>query len=282
VIRIRCPICHERLLPDIHSMVCSGHHRFDRAREGYLNLLTVQQKNSLDPGDDADMVAARRSFLEAGYYAPFRDTLKAIIEPLHAGVLLDSGCGEGWYTQMMREVSSEIVALDISKHAMKRAAKRMADTTWLVSSSNDIPLFDHSVDVMTAIFSPVQVAEADRILDDYGTLVIAAPGEKHLWELREALYPEVRAHEPEKWLGRFGRGVYLAIRNRPAFFLHVAGQRRRTQPVAHDPALLARVTRATHAGRNDGVAHLTGRLQDIAVQKKRWRPRDDLNVRPAP
>jgi 23S rRNA (guanine745-N1)-methyltransferase len=76
VIRIRCPICHERLLPDIHSMVCSGHHRFDRAREGYLNLLPVQQKNSLDPGDDADMVAARRSFLEAGYYAPFRDTLK--------------------------------------------------------------------------------------------------------------------------------------------------------------------------------------------------------------
>jgi 23S rRNA (guanine745-N1)-methyltransferase len=52
---------------------------------------------------------------------------------LHAGVLLDSGCGEGWYTQMMREVSSEIVALDISKHAVKRAAKRMADTTWLVA-----------------------------------------------------------------------------------------------------------------------------------------------------
>jgi 23S rRNA (guanine745-N1)-methyltransferase len=114
-------------------------------------------------------------------------------------------------TQMMREVSSEIVALDISKHAMKRAAKRMADTTWLVSSSNDIPLFDHSVDVMTAIFSPVQVAEADRILDDYGTLVIAAPGEKHLWELREALYPEVRAHEPEKWLDGLAAAFTLQL-----------------------------------------------------------------------
>lgn len=200
MIRLRCPICHERLLPDDHSMVCSGNHRFDRAREGYLNLLPVQQKNSLDPGDDADMVAARRSFLEEGYYAPFRETLKGVIEPLHAGVLLDSGCGEGWYTQMMREVSSEIVALDISKHAVKRAARRMNDTTWLVASSNAIPLFDHTVDVMTAIFSPVHVDEAARVLDEYGTLVIAAPGEKHLWELREALYPEVRAHEPEKWL----------------------------------------------------------------------------------
>lgn len=200
MIRLRCPICHERLLPDDHSLVCPGNHRFDRAREGYVNLLPVQQKNSLDPGDDADMVAARRTFLEAGHYAPFRETLKGVIEPLHAGVLLDSGCGEGWYTHMMREVSSEIVALDISKHAVKRAARRMPDTTWLVASSHDIPLFDGTVDVMTAIFSPVQVTEAARVLDDYGTLVIAAPGEKHLWELREALYPEVRAHEPEKWL----------------------------------------------------------------------------------
>lgn len=211
MIHIRCPICLQRLLPDDHSMVCPESHRFDRAREGYLNLLPVQQKNSLDPGDDADMVAARRSFLEEGYYAPFRDTLQGVIEPLHAGVLLDSGCGEGWYTQMMRAVSSEIVALDISKHAVKRAARRMNDTTWLVASSNAIPLFDHSVDVMTAIFSPVQVDEAARVLNEYGTLVIAAPGEKHLWELREALYPEVRAHEPDKWLDGLASAFTLQL-----------------------------------------------------------------------
>ena len=181
-------------------MACLSNHNFDRAREGYLNLLPVQKKNSLDPGDDADMVLARRSFLEAGYYAPFRETLKGVIMPLHAGVLLDSGCGEGWYTEMMGDVSSELVALDISKHAVKRAARRIDDAIWLVASSNDIPLYDHSIDVMTAIFSPVQVTEAARVLEEYGTLVIAAPGEKHLWELREALYPEVRAHEPDKWL----------------------------------------------------------------------------------
>ena len=173
-------------------MACLSNHNFDRAREGYLNLLPVQKKNSLDPGDDADMVLARRSFLEAGYYAPFRETLKGVIMPLHAG--------EGWYTEMMGDVSSELVALDISKHAVKRAARRIDDAIWLVASSNDIPLYDHSIDVMTAIFSPVQVTEAARVLEEYGSLVIAAPGEKHLWELREALYPEVRAHEPDKWL----------------------------------------------------------------------------------
>lgn len=200
MISLRCPLCHERLAPLDHGMVCSSNHRFDRAREGYLNLLAVQQKNSLDPGDDADMVAARRAFLEAGYYSPFRETLKGIIRPLKADSLLDSGCGEGWYTESFREVAANIVALDISKHAVKRAAKRAAGFTWLVSSSNDIPLFDDNVDVMTAVFSPVQVAEAARVLKENGILVIAAPGEKHLWELREALYPEVRAHESDKWL----------------------------------------------------------------------------------
>lgn len=200
MISLRCPLCHERLAPTDHGMACPSHHHFDRAREGYLNLLPVQQKNSLDPGDDADMVAARRAFLEAGYYTPFRETLKGLIRPLHADSLLDSGCGEGWYTESFREVATNIVALDISKHAVKRAAKRAAGFTWLVSSSNDIPLFDGRMDVMAAIFSPVQVAEAARVLKADGALVIAAPGEKHLWELRAALYPEVRAHEPEKWL----------------------------------------------------------------------------------
>lgn len=45
-------------------------HRFDRARQGYLNLLPVQHKNSRDPGDNLAMVEARRDFLNAGHYAP--------------------------------------------------------------------------------------------------------------------------------------------------------------------------------------------------------------------
>ncbi|MBE0772565.1 SAM-dependent methyltransferase, partial [Escherichia coli] len=49
---------------------CPAGHRFDRARQGYLNLLPVQHKKSLDPGDNAAMVEARRQFLGAGHYAP--------------------------------------------------------------------------------------------------------------------------------------------------------------------------------------------------------------------
>jgi hypothetical protein len=142
----------------------------------------------------------------------------------------------------------------------------MNDTTWLVASSNDIPLFDHSVDVMTAIFSPVQVTEAARVLDEYGTLVIAAPGEKHLWELREALYPEVRAHEPEKWLEGLASAFTCNWKQR-CISRSRCRTTQRTQPAADDTALLACGTRATCRSGGTTVTDLAGGLPHSGVQQ---------------
>lgn len=196
---LRCPLCHHTLQAGDKTAVCTQGHSFDRAREGYLNLLPVQNKNSLNPGDDAAMVGARTHFLEAGFYAPFRDTLQGLLAPLHVEHLLDSGCGEGWYSASLCSTAEKTTAFDISKEAIKRAAKRRRDINWLVASSGDIPLTNASVDAITAIFSPVTRTEAARVLKPGGSLLIAAPGEKHLWELREALYAEVRGHQSEKW-----------------------------------------------------------------------------------
>ena len=41
-----CPICGSKLNTLNKSLVCAGHHCFDIARQGYVNLLTVQQKHS--------------------------------------------------------------------------------------------------------------------------------------------------------------------------------------------------------------------------------------------
>lgn len=196
---LRCPLCHDPLTLEATLARCPRGHSFDRAREGYFNLLPVQNKNSLDPGDDADMVAARRAFLEAGHYAPFRDTLAGLLAALRPGHLVDSGCGEGWYSTALARCAEATTAFDISKSAMKRAAKRDSGITWLVASSNDIPLADHSADALLAIFSPLETAEAARVLKPGATLLVAAPGPKHLWELREALYAEVHPHQAEKW-----------------------------------------------------------------------------------
>ena len=101
-----CPICGSKLNTFDKSLVCSGHHCFDIARQGYVNLLTVQQKHSLHPGDTREQVLSRRAFLEAGYYAPIAEALIAVAKELTvnsneirpSGELLDVGCGEGYYS----------------------------------------------------------------------------------------------------------------------------------------------------------------------------------------
>ena len=100
----RCPLCGGPLWEVPGGLRCPKGHRFDRAREGYVHLLPVGQKHSLAPGDDKAMVAARRAFLDRGWYAPLREALEQLAV-VHTGgepVVLDAGCGEGYYTHGIR------------------------------------------------------------------------------------------------------------------------------------------------------------------------------------
>ena len=91
-----CPICQLPLFCEGRSLRCGRNHSFDVARQGYVNLLPVQQKRSLHPGDTREQVLSRREFLESGAYGPIVEAVKAAAEG-HAGPILDVGCGEGWY-----------------------------------------------------------------------------------------------------------------------------------------------------------------------------------------
>ena len=87
-----CPVCGAKLNRTDRSLSCENRHSYDIARQGYVNLLTVQQKHSLNPGDTRDQVLARRAFLEAGYYAPIADALIAAAKRRGlAGPILDVG-----------------------------------------------------------------------------------------------------------------------------------------------------------------------------------------------
>ena len=50
-------------------------HCFDKARSGYINLLPVKQKHAKLPGDNPEMIRARRDFLHQGYYAHLQNKL---------------------------------------------------------------------------------------------------------------------------------------------------------------------------------------------------------------
>ena len=194
-----CPICQSLLNPENSRLVCDKNHSFDKAKEGYFNLLPVQNKKSKDPGDNKDMVIARRAFLARGHYAFLRDAIcQQLANTDQNTKLLDLGCGEGFYTHKFAELENidKTYGLDISKPAVKYAAKRFENSHFSVASSSNAPFNDSYFDVIVSVFSPLFAEELHRLASEKGRLVVASPGEHHLRELKEMIYREVNAHKP--------------------------------------------------------------------------------------
>lgn len=198
-----CPICQLPLNPRAGGVECSANHQFDRAKQGYLPLLPAHHRRSAAPGDDKAMLEGRRHFLSAGYYAPLAqlvaETLCARDRVADTLTLLDSGCGEGYYLDQIvqRAAGSELQAygLDISKDAAKLSAKSVRSASIAVASSFQLPVIDRSVDILLRIFSPGDLNEVARVLRDDGEFWRVVPGPRHLYELKRALYDEVKLHE---------------------------------------------------------------------------------------
>ena len=194
-----CPLCGGALTRQEHRAVCPQGHRFDVARQGYVHLLPVNKMHSKLPGDSREMVEGRRRFLEAGYYAPFRQELCRLAaacasqlgSPAGEGLLLcDAGCGEGYYTAGLHEAlpQARVCGFDISKLAVKAAAGKYKSVEFGVASSFAIPLGKASVHLLTDVFSPLAAEEFARVVKPGGFFLYAVPGERHLYGLKELLY----------------------------------------------------------------------------------------------
>lgn len=192
-----CPICGEQLNLTDRQYRCIQNHSFDIARQGYVNLLVVQQKHSLNPGDTREQVLARREFLEAGYYAPIADTLVKTAKGLGiTGQILDVGCGEGYYSaQLADALGAELTGLDISKEAVRCAAAKYKGKQWLCATAAHIPVEDESVSLLTSLFALTLPEEFGRVLkkDGYYFQVLAA--EDHLLGLKGIIYDKLNFKE---------------------------------------------------------------------------------------
>lgn len=193
-----CPLCLAPLRQGEHAYTCPNGHSFDRATAGYVHLLPANQKHSKNPGDDKAMVAARSAFLDKGYYAPLAQALcdlaardsRALSHP----ALLDCGCGEGYYTAALAQRLAQegrpgpIAGVDISKFALRRAAKRVKEGEFAVASAYRLPVGEHRADLLFNIFSPLCPQEFARVLRPGGHFYYVVPSALHLWEMKQVLY----------------------------------------------------------------------------------------------
>lgn len=197
--KLICPVCGLELNHVGRQYVCGGNHSFDVARQGYVNLLTVQQKHSLQPGDTREQVLARREFLEAGYYAPIAEALTETAKELAVtGPILDVGCGEGYYAARLADaLGAELTGLDISKEAVRCAAGKYKGKQWLCATAAHIPVATESVALLTSLFALTLPEEFRRVLQPNGYYfqVLAAPD--HLLGLKGIIYDQLNFREKD-------------------------------------------------------------------------------------
>ncbi|MBQ4832562.1 23S rRNA (guanine(745)-N(1))-methyltransferase [Pseudoalteromonas sp. MMG010] len=190
-----CPLCTFALQKIDNTLSCENRHSFDFAKEGYVNLLPVQNKNSKHPGDSLEMVQARRAFLEQGYYRFLQQALIEIVSDINADTLLDLGCGEGFYTHALAQhTQAQVYGVDISKSAIKFAAKRYPNCHFSVASISEAPFKSQFADILISVFAPLFEHELARLAKPNAQLIIASPGPWHLKELKELIYKHVNEH----------------------------------------------------------------------------------------
>ena len=181
-----CPVCGFPLLFQDKTAQCSAGHRFDIAREGYVNLLRSSKSGDLI-GDDKLSARSRRDFLNKGYYATLKDALSQLFKD-KAGTVMDICCGEGYYTSSLgKNPNLQVFGFDISKEMVRLAAKR-GGGVYFVANMASIPVADGTMDYCTHLFAPFNENEFTRVLKPGGTLFTVIPGEKHLWGLKHAVY----------------------------------------------------------------------------------------------
>nr|WP_303651510.1 methyltransferase domain-containing protein [Acinetobacter baumannii] len=195
-----CPVCRQRLELVSKTWRCEQGHSYDIAKQGYVNLHVVQHKHSINPGDTPESVDARRAFLQGGYYQPLQQAVVHLLKDLKAKMVLDIGCGEGYYTSAMQQVVEQCIGVDIAKNAVQRAAKLNDKVTWVVGTGATLPVIDQSMDVCTSLFSPIPQTEILRVLKDDGYLIVVTPATDHLYAMREALFEQVNPHTPQKFV----------------------------------------------------------------------------------
>ena len=203
-----CPICKKPLTDKATSFCCEKGHSFDKSSQGYVHLLPSSKMKTKLPGDSKEMVDARRRFLDSEHYAPFKNALSDLLlnalSDLSSPVILDAGCGEGYYTDHIAKSFEKagknigLFGIDISKNAVKSAAKRNRGIHLAVASCFDMPVCDNFADALVSVFSPIAQAEFKRVVREGGYLIIAVAGERHLFGLKEVLYERPYENEHKK------------------------------------------------------------------------------------
>jgi 23S rRNA (guanine745-N1)-methyltransferase len=203
--------CHEPLTRADGGLACPRGHSFDIARSGYINLLQPQERRSKQPGDTAEAVAARRRLHDRGVTEPLLDAVAGLADLTCDDVVLDAGCGDGYYLGSMARASEcEAHGVDISIPAIDAAARRYPGCQWIVGNADRfLPYADRTFTRVLSITARMNANEFRRVVREDGRLLVAIPAPDDLVEVRGAGRDRV-----ERTTETFATGFTLIDRHR--------------------------------------------------------------------
>jgi 23S rRNA (guanine745-N1)-methyltransferase len=185
--QLRCPHCERQLTLAGRTLTCPNGHAFDVARQGYVSLLPGDARAGT--ADTPEMVAARERFLTGGHLAPVAEALASECErlvPEAPGAVVDVGAGTGYYLAAVLDAlpGRAGIALDISKHAARRAARAPPRVGAVVCDAwRSLPVRTGAAAAVLSVFSPRNGAEMRRIVRPNGALLLVTPTPEHLAEV---------------------------------------------------------------------------------------------------
>lgn len=196
---LQCPICSQALTQyqtsrDLH---CSNKHTFAfAAQDGEQGYWVFGRQKKVQSLSRAQM-RARMFLLASGVVTPLVDAIAGQLNDYFAAAeqlnWLDYECGDGFYlkalTAAIHHPQLQRYGFDEAENALFAAAKA-GHANWLgQSSSKRLPFADQQFDLLTVIDKPLKGKEYLRVLKTDGLAVLVLPGPRHLWQLREQIYP---------------------------------------------------------------------------------------------
>lgn len=220
--QLLCPLDSLPLETNGSSLSCSKGHSYDFAREGYCNLLLVQNKATADPGDNKEMVEARRKFLQTGHFSPIANKIGEICATIPHEKILDAGCGEGYYLEELQRAfpKSQFLGIDISKNAIKMAAKQNKAIQWVVASNRKLPVEPSKLDLILSIFGFPLFSSFKGVAH----ILLIDPAPNHLMELRQAIYSQVKETKLVSIEEAFSQGYKLVREEKLDFTFSIGDQ----------------------------------------------------------